>query len=192
MADRGARTRRKLEEAKFFLDQLRPNYGKEKKFDFYLSAFISAARSVTWVMGAEYGEAAGYKEWFDGLQPSEAEERLLKGTNTLRVRTQKFDPPDTMKKMKVSGVNAAGGDLEGLKQAFRDYDGPLRGRVNGTKGNYVLELQVGDKVFPFPAAELEVQREVDEFPGENIPDVCANYYEAVARVVAECSEKFDG
>lgn len=89
MNDRGFRTRRKLEEAKFFLDQLRPNYGKEKKFDFYLSAFISAARSITWVMGAEYGDVPGYKDWFDGLQPSEEEERLLKGTNTLRVRTQK-------------------------------------------------------------------------------------------------------
>lgn len=94
--------------------------------------------------------------------------------------------------MKVRGVDTAGGDLEGLKAALRDHDGPLRGRVNGTKGNYVLELQVGDKTFPFPAAHLEVLRELDEFPGENILDVCANYYSAVARVVAECREKFDG
>lgn len=192
MAERGTRTKRKLEEAKFFLDQLRPNYGKEKKFDFFLSAFISATRSVTWVMGAEYGDVPGHKEWFENLKPSEAEERLLKGTNTLRVRTQKLGPPDTLKKMKVSGVNAAGGDLEGLKAALREHDGPLRGRVNGTKGNYVLELQVGDKVFLFPAAHLEVMRELDEFPGENILTICENYYESVSKVVAECRGKFDG
>ena len=59
MAKRGHRTKHKLEEAKFFLEQLRANYGKLKKFDYFLSAFISSARSVTWVMRNEYSSVPG-------------------------------------------------------------------------------------------------------------------------------------
>ncbi len=64
MSAHGHLTQFKLDEARFFLDHLAPNYGKERKFDFFLSAFISAARSVTWVMKAEYADVEGWAAWF--------------------------------------------------------------------------------------------------------------------------------
>jgi hypothetical protein len=48
------RTGFKLEEARFFLAHLEKHWRHVPQYEFYLSAFISAARSVTWVMRYEY------------------------------------------------------------------------------------------------------------------------------------------
>jgi hypothetical protein len=33
------------------------------QFKFHLTAFLSAARSITWVMQKEYADAAGFESW---------------------------------------------------------------------------------------------------------------------------------
>jgi len=82
-------TQRKLREAQFFhnlLDQesRRPNRTDEA-FRFYLSAFISAARSISWVLKKEETEKylAWNPQWEAQLNPEER--KLLKLTNKLRV-----------------------------------------------------------------------------------------------------------
>jgi hypothetical protein len=47
-------TRLKLEEAKYFFDQMNANLAYPKYFKFNLSAFASASRSVTFVMLSDY------------------------------------------------------------------------------------------------------------------------------------------
>jgi hypothetical protein len=96
MGQRGDRTSRKLEEAAFFLGRLAENYGKLKRFDFYLSAFISSARSVLWVMRNEYCGVDGWEDWYQARQPSDEERALLRGTNNLRVRLEKIAPLETL------------------------------------------------------------------------------------------------
>jgi hypothetical protein len=53
------KTRFKLEEARFFHAHLEKHWRHLSHVDFYLSAFVSAARSVTWVMRYEYGQRPG-------------------------------------------------------------------------------------------------------------------------------------
>jgi hypothetical protein len=83
------KTREKLEEAKFFLEQLEADY-KSARFQYYLSAYISAARSVTWVMRHEYNDVVGWEEWFS----KKPEEPFLKQTNALRVQAVKKGSPE--------------------------------------------------------------------------------------------------
>src|SRR5687768_518490 len=104
MESRGQKTRQKLEEAKFFLDQLEPNYGKAKKFDFLLSAYISAARSVLWIMRAEYGAVPGWQTWYASHKTTSEERALLKGTNDVRTRTLKREPLSTLASITVQGI----------------------------------------------------------------------------------------
>jgi hypothetical protein len=69
-------TKAKLDEARFFLDHLQkhraaatsgsPRKPDPEPFAYYLSAFISAARSVTWVLQAE--ETEKYKAWLSGWE----------------------------------------------------------------------------------------------------------------------------
>jgi hypothetical protein len=47
-------TRFKLQEAEYFLEQMKNNVDNYKHFAFNLSAFVSAARSVTLVMQYQY------------------------------------------------------------------------------------------------------------------------------------------
>src|SRR5712692_1866886 len=65
--------KKKLREAEFFLGHLRTAWPTanlaDESFDFYLSAFLSAARSVTWVLQAEHKSAydAWFPRWGDAL-----------------------------------------------------------------------------------------------------------------------------
>jgi hypothetical protein len=87
------RTRRKLDEARFFYQLLvneRPQtmkaFGHDPRaFRYYFSAFIQAARSVTWTLGNE--EPGTWKAWEPTWRDrrSTEEKRLLDLTNELRL-----------------------------------------------------------------------------------------------------------
>ena len=193
MTDRGTLSRLKLAEAKFFLDQLRPNYNKERKFDFFLSAFISAARSVTWIMRSEYGEVGGWEAWFNALEPSGEEAALLQGTNEVRIRTQKREPLRTMARLVVDRIIVPEDHATRIAEALaKSPDGQLPAHVGGTKGNYFAEVELEGDRFRFPVTNVVVERNLKEFPGENILTVCeAYYYLALQALVRECGAKFD-
>jgi hypothetical protein len=87
------RTRRKLDEARFFYQHLvneRPQAMKafghdQRAFRYYFSAFIQAARSVTWTLGNEEPET--WKAWEPTWRAkrSTEEQKLLDLTNELRL-----------------------------------------------------------------------------------------------------------
>lgn len=192
MAKRGDKTRHKLAEAEFFLGQLKANYGKLKKFDYFLSAFITSARSVTWVMGNEYCKVDGWKQWWRAKKPSQEEAALLKGTNAVRVRTEKLAPLKTASIFFVQGIKLTKEDATKLSSALAKAKGqkiPIR--LSGTTSNYSLEFEIAGERFSYPATEVLADRRLKDFPRENILKVCERYYEAVATVVRECGEKFD-
>jgi len=189
---RGALTQLKLDEARFFLDQLKPNFGKARKFDFYLSAFISAARSVTWVMGTEYAEVPGWRDWFDSQIPSKEEETLLKGTNQVRIRTQKLGPLQTMSRVAVSGLAVPEQDAKRVTEAIsKSPSGELPVFVGGSKGKYFVEIEVGGDRLRFQATSVSIERKLEEFPDAHILDVCTAYYAALESLVRQCRDKFD-
>jgi hypothetical protein len=79
-------TKYKLAEAKYFLDQLRIS---DPCFDFILSAYLNAARSVTWVMRHQFGSNSGWSEWFETSEVSSHEAQLLAEMNQLRIQATK-------------------------------------------------------------------------------------------------------
>ena len=79
-------TERKYQEAKYFFERLDID---ETYFDFNLSAFLNAARSITWVMRYEFNKVEGWEKWFQEYYLSEKGEKLLKEINNLRVEATK-------------------------------------------------------------------------------------------------------
>jgi len=84
-------TARKLREARFFLghmqaEERKPIRQAPEAFPFYLSAFLSAARSITFVLQAELGGEERYRPLFDKwLNGRDEDERdLLKFMNDQR------------------------------------------------------------------------------------------------------------
>ena len=85
-------TRMKLREARFFLGHLREiearsKYLDREDFDFYLNAFLTACRSVTFVLQAEFGNNVAYRAWFDPWieSRSNADKILLEFMNAQRL-----------------------------------------------------------------------------------------------------------
>ena len=65
--DKGS-TRHKLEEATYFLGQMKSTLEDDKVFSFNLSAFVTAARSVTMIMNVEFAHVTGFKSWYENKQ----------------------------------------------------------------------------------------------------------------------------
>jgi hypothetical protein len=58
----------KLREAEFFLSQLRDTSRLSFEAHCYFSAFVSAARSVTFAMQGSLKGVPGFKDWYDSAQ----------------------------------------------------------------------------------------------------------------------------
>jgi hypothetical protein len=57
-------TRRKIREAEYFLSTMKQAFEDDNAFPYNLSAFLSAARSITWHMQEQYKHRDGFKEWY--------------------------------------------------------------------------------------------------------------------------------
>lgn len=77
------RTVRKIKEASFFLKELKTNTN-DAKFVYFLSAYISAARSVLWTMRSEFQRIPGWQQWYDERKTSPAENEFLRKIAEIR------------------------------------------------------------------------------------------------------------
>jgi hypothetical protein len=79
------KTQKRLRQARFFYEHLlNPSKPNQEAYEFYFSAFIQAARSVTWTLGNEEKEKweAWEPKWRDSR--SQEQQKLLKVTTKLR------------------------------------------------------------------------------------------------------------
>ena len=94
------RTEHKLGESLFFLSQLKKAHPFYQNFSFYLSAFISAARSVTWIMRSECKHIPGWEAWYDSKKISANDFALLGKLTAIRNESQKVGPIRTKPQMR--------------------------------------------------------------------------------------------
>ena len=93
-------TQKKLRQARFSLSHMRAEANKAVRdnpeaFDHYLGAFLSAARSVPWVLGCE--ESDKWKAWEPKWRTNltDEERSLLAFTNEQRIAEEKQRGPLT-------------------------------------------------------------------------------------------------
>lgn len=79
-------TERKLDEAKYFYRRLNID---DPYFDYNLSAFLNAARSITWVMRHEFHKVEGWNKWFQEYNVTTQGKQLLTEINDLRIEATK-------------------------------------------------------------------------------------------------------
>ncbi len=93
-------TRQKLKETKYFLEQMRNYVEDPEKFAFNLSAFLSAARSVTFIMQSEFKSSPEFSGWYKEKQKEMNSDENFKFFNNLRVATIHQKPVVPHKKLK--------------------------------------------------------------------------------------------
>jgi hypothetical protein len=78
-------TQHKAKEAEFHLRKAKEHYRCDDTFAFYLSAFLSASRSVTFYMQKQYGKLEGFPEWYCAEQTRMRADNDLKYLNEARI-----------------------------------------------------------------------------------------------------------
>ena len=78
-------TRFKLREAENFLVQMERLFKEDDNFYWNLSAFLSAARSITYYMQKQYKHKDGFEEWYKRQQSQMKADPELKYLNEARV-----------------------------------------------------------------------------------------------------------
>lgn len=79
-------TERKLDEAQYFLKMLNV---EDPYFDYILSAYLNAARSITWIMRHEFHNIEGWEKWFKSQMINKEQKSLLNTINDLRIASTK-------------------------------------------------------------------------------------------------------
>jgi hypothetical protein len=144
-------------------------------FIFYLSAFISAARSVTWIMRSEYSRLSWWDDWWAEQRPDESAVQLLRLFNSLRIRSEKVEPVRPGHFIRVEGD---GGPL-----VQRD---PRLPRVRMT----ITPVGEGPQQSILSGEVLAFTWTIDELQGADLVVACREYYRELERLVTACEIKF--
>jgi len=183
------RTRGKLNEAKFFLQELEKDYMKHPECDYYLSAFFSSARSVAWVMRNEYDSVEGWEAWYDARKPTSDEELLLTIANRIRVRTTKKGPLETRGQIAIHVPPQPA--IRKLEQGLKELAGkPLKVAFRPLRSEDSRAVAVGEESVQFTGRLEKVYRVLDEFPDDDILELCREYVSVLEALVADCESRF--
>jgi hypothetical protein len=80
-------TRHKINEARFFLQHAETSIDRPIIFSYYLSAFVSAARSSTFVLKYEIGKDHEFKNWYAKKQDLMNKDAIFSFFNSVRIET---------------------------------------------------------------------------------------------------------
>ena len=167
-------TQKKLREARFFLRAMslagRSTQLDNEAFEFYLSAFLSAARSVTWVLQSEQKES--YDSWFPAWAEAlrEEERALFKFMNDQRVAEVHQQGTETY------------GDIEMVPLTRFDW---------GPQGHPAYGAQwFGPPGIPPPEMGVRVYYFKASGDKENALESCRRYLEVLDKLVREFEAAF--
>lgn len=180
-------TEEKLKEAKFFLDKVRESYLKYPEFNYYLNAYLGSARSVLWVMKYEFGEIENYRIWHSSYKLDEEEEKFLKKINDLRITSTKKYPLGVSEKIEWEIVEDTVTD--DVKKQLKKLDKKVINFELSTD-NLKRDSVKKDNDITFSVKLKKGYPYIDEFPNENVLDICNKYYEFLEPIVADCLNNF--
>jgi hypothetical protein len=184
------RTRQKLDEAAFFLEKVREHYfdvldenGQARAFLYYLSAFVSAARSVTWVMRSEYSTSQGWEPWYRSRQPDLEDRALLRQFATLRNRSEKADPLRIGIRLHLS-LSPESPPRQGEPLALR----------HPTLQQYRVTITEVDppsgEPRPLEASIDTLECALPELGDDDVLRCCSRYFDLLRRLVEDCESRF--
>ncbi len=183
-------TRAKLSEARFFLDKMKENRLKKPDFDYYLNAFISSARSVTWVMKHEYIKIDGWEKWWGSRNFSEDEQTLLKQSNDLRTKSQKEEHVISKTRV-VMNIPAQGLTAELINFWISSEGKKIKMEIEKSYDTNTETITVSDGTTKFVGQLEKIYPVLDEVPdNKDVLEFCENYWNLLLKIVEECEQRF--
>jgi hypothetical protein len=165
------------------------NYTEHPAFDYLLSAFISSARSVLWIMRSEYSQVEGWEAWYDSKKPNADEETFLKIINEVRVHSEKKELLKTTFQV-IFGI-AKEQVTEELESALNECAGKTLD-ISVTIASEAPEPipSIDGDAIRFLAKLDQVQRALKDFSDTDAVAICKEYYSILEGIVVECENYF--
>ena len=167
----------KVREAEFFLGQMKKTVNSPDEFRWNLSAFLSAARSVTWFLQSEFARTQGFKTWYGEKQEEMRKDpamRFFVSKRNFSIKQASLTPRQAIT-VKASGTIRPSGALE--IKVIRD------GKVVERR-----ELPASEQPAPVEVpAHVTYSHLFPDFPGgeRNVIDACQEYLSKLKSVVRE-------
>jgi len=173
-------TKEKLLEAKYFLERMIENRANRDAFKYNLSAFLSAARSVTLIMQKEFGNVLGFADWYAVQKSKMATDDKMKILDDKRDVTIHQEPIRPRAHVFVSITDHINVTDSVSVHVIRA-DGTIE-RHNSTPS-------------PPPApneteSTVEWRWYFDEIPNIDVIEVCREHISKLESIVAECERLF--
>ena len=138
-------TRQKYNEAEYFLEMMKENIEDRQKFKYNLSAFLSAARSVTFVLQDEFSKNRDFDEWYYKKQMKMKRDELLKFFNKKRISViHKKGSIDTQAEIRETinvevfgsvSVEAIVRNSEGTIKDYEYFEPPVKSKISPKQDN---------------------------------------------------------
>ena len=174
----------KLKEADFFLGKLDPD---NPYFDFYLSAFLNASRSTTWIMRNEFNENPDWRNWFENGTVEKNKKELLKEINNLRIQSTKQNGIQT----EYFILEHIMPDADSFAEIERMQSELLDGEVTVTLSEYTGERAAKEEGKYVITGKVKMERNKSLKSREELLDLCVKYYKFLENKVMECTERFN-
>ena len=177
-------TKRKLEEAKYFLKQMQKNKNQYHPFIYNLSAFLSAARSITFFMQKLYKKAPNFNKWYNLKQNEMKKDKDFDFFNDMRlatVHTTSVIPNQTLTHNKPEKISIADSIL--IQQVDKNGKIIVQRNINSknAKASKISENQ----------SSFELIWMFKERSDRTVLQLCEAHIKKLEKLVIECEEKYD-
>jgi|ERR1700730_16496474 len=168
--------RQKFSEAAYFYNGMLPHRTNPVVFPYYLSAFVSALRSVTYYLQKQYAHDERLKEWYAQKQEAMKADPVLKMLHEKRNTALHVEPFDLCFKQGWKMPDKYGGVITTTFLAAREEAGP-----NGRVRTFLKVANDG------PEEEVETQISW-HFTDDDPQDVMNHCYEGLEKMDAMLKE----
>jgi hypothetical protein len=179
----------KLEEALYFLLQMRRYYVDRKEFIYNMNAFLNSARNVTFALQKEFSHDPYFEAWYSKKQKEMREDKLMKYFIDMRNVSVKEATPEHSLSLKVAYV---------IPDERKEAIGYVERRISGDErdSDSILILPTRDKTGMHTKPKIvkptyslvtfwEFEKAPEGYEGKDILVLCVTYYHKLEQLIAE-------
>jgi len=185
-----SKSRSKLNEAKYFYKQMKSNFKERKNEEFKhcINAFLSSARSVTFVLQKEFKKYEGFDKWYELQRKLKFKDEKLKKFVEMRNISLKEEP---INPRYIFGVMFGKGIKLNPKDEFLIETDVSSYVSHHYKPSKSTKLNVKEEnIRNIKKADIFYSCMFAEIPEVNLFDICEFYLSVLNGLVLECEKKF--
>jgi hypothetical protein len=166
----------KLDEAKYFLEQIKSNIENDRALKHNLSAFLSSARSITFVLQNEYSDNPNFGTWYAKKQEEMRNDNLLSFFVNKRNYVVK-ENSITPIKQRIITISDVGTAYESVTVMKKNPDGT---EVVSQSTEQIAGAHIKPK-----DTEVEVKWFFEDYPDKDIITLCEDYLGKLIQILGE-------